>query len=448
MMANNTFSQSIARAISSITMRYLKWLPDKIYLSILFRAKLGKWINWKNPQTFNEKLQWLKLYNRNPKYTTMVDKYAVKDYVASIIGNEYIIPKLGVWNTPEEIDFDALPDKFVLKTTHGGGGGGVVICRDKATFDIEAARRKLNCSMKSDIYKIYREWPYKKVPRRIIAEKFIEFPDKTDLTDYKIYCFDGEPKYIQVIQDRHTKETIDFFDTDWNHLEFFGLNPIARPANQPIPKPANLEDMLRIAKKLSHDTKFIRVDLYHTGEDVYFGELTFYPASGLGTFTPTDYNHILGKMIELESDKAITGGGKYLINSDSNFITTISDSIEDYKFFCFNGEPKVMLVSHDRFHGVTCFDYYDMNFHHLPFEQGGPNAKVETSKPKNFDLMKQIASQLSYGIPHVRVDLYNCDGKIYFGELTFFDSSGFAEFNPPEWDYNFGQWIFLPSKQI
>lgn len=274
-------------------------LPDKLYLSLLYKCRMGKWINWANPITFTEKIQWLKLYDRKPEYTTMVDKFAVKNYVTERIGREYVIPTIGVWNIPEDIDFDSLPQKFVLKTTHGGGGGGVIVCSDKSKLDIEAAKKKLTASLKSDIYTNYREWPYKNVPRRIIAEKFIEIPGKKDLTDYKIYCFNGVPRYIQVIQDRHTKETIDFFDTEWNHQEFYGLNPVPKPAEAPVPKPANLSDMLRVAKKLAKGTEFVRVDVYQVNDGIYFGELTFFPASGMGTFTPVEWNVRLGDLLKL-----------------------------------------------------------------------------------------------------------------------------------------------------
>lgn len=277
------------------------WLfPDKLYLKMLFRLRMGYPLNVDTPQTYTEKLQWLKLYDRRPEYTHMVDKYEVKKYVANLIGEQYIIPTIGVWDRIEDIDFDSLPNQFVLKTTHGGGNTGVVICKNKETFDIYACKNKLRKSLRKDIYKDYREWPYKNVKPRIIAEQFM---------------------------------------TDSN------------------------------------------------------GELN------------------------------------------------------DIKFFCFDGVPKAMLIATDRNTNVH-FDYYDMDFNHFPFEQGGPNATKPICKPLNMDVMKSLAEKLSQNIPHVRVDFYNVDGKIYFGELTFFDSSGFAQFNPEEWDYIFGSWINLPEKTI
>ena len=191
--------------IVSLLQRYGGWIPDRIYLKWLYRLKMGKKLDLKNPKTWSEKLQWLKLYNRRAEYTMMVDKYAVKDYVAGIIGKEYIIQTIGVWDKIEDIEWGFLPDKFVLKTTYGGGSSGVVICKDKSAFDKNKAIVRLKKSMKQDIYRSLREWPYKNVPKRIIAEQYIE-PSKhlNDLPDYKFFCFNGKPKYCQVISGRAT----------------------------------------------------------------------------------------------------------------------------------------------------------------------------------------------------------------------------------------------------
>lgn len=289
----------------SILSRFAPIIPDKQYLKWRFRLEMGYKLNLDNPKTFNEKLQWLKLFNRKPEYTQMVDKFAVKEYVANIIGDEYIIPTLGVWDRFDDIDFDKLPNQFVLKTTHGGGGGGVVICKDKTTFNKESAKSKLDKSLKTCIYRSLREWPYKNVKKRIIAETYL--------------------------------------------------------------------------------TEDISID-------------------------------------------------------------NPSGDLVDYKFYCFNGETKAVVIATER-HSQTgvCFDYFDKEFNHLPFEQGGPNSKNVVNKPKLYEEMWDIADRLSEGLPHVRVDLYCIKGHIYFGELTFFDASGFAKFKPAEWDYKFGEWIKLPN---
>ncbi len=288
----------------SMVRNFLGWLPDKLYISLRYYTMMGRWIDWKNPKTFTEKIQWLKVYNRRPEYTTMVDKYAVKQYIADRIGQRYVIPILGVWNSTEDIDWDSLPNQFVLKTTHGGGSGGVVICKDKKTFDKRAAIEKLNESMTSDIYSTLREWPYKNVKRRVIAEKYMIPCDKMndskyELTDYKFFCFSGVPKFCQVIRDRHTCESIDFYDMDWNHQGFVGLNPVARNGLTPVARPEHFDEMKGICKTLSANIPFLRVDLYVIEGRVYFGELTFYPASGMGMFSPDEWNMKLGTLINL-----------------------------------------------------------------------------------------------------------------------------------------------------
>lgn len=283
------------------------WISDKWYLQMKYYLETGKILHLSHPKTFGDKIQWLKLYDRRPEYTMMVDKYAVKDFVARIIGKEYVIPTIGVWDKPEDINFDSLPHQFVLKTTHGGGSCGVILCRDKALMDKERIVNVLRSALKNDIYKPFREWPYKDVPRRIIAEPYINdsFDSNQELTDYKFYCFNGIPKYCQVIKDRRTKETIDFFDMDWYHQTFYGLNPVyglvpdIEPAETEPAKPVHLEIMKEIATILSAGLYFSRIDLYDTNDGPRFGEITLYPASGIGTFTPSEYNTILGEMIKL-----------------------------------------------------------------------------------------------------------------------------------------------------
>ena len=278
----------------------LKWMPDKMYLKLRFKQRMGKELDLKHPKTYNEKLQWLKLYDRKPIYTTMVDKYAVKRYVADRIGEEYIIPTLGVWDSFDDIIFDDLPDQFVLKCTHDSGG--LAICRDKKTFNKQSAKAKIERSLKRNYYWSGREWPYKNVKPRIIAEQYMEDTKTEELRDYKFFCFDG------------------------------------------------------VAKAL-----FIATDRQKEGEEVKF-------------------------------------------------------------------------------------DFFDMDFKHLDFKQGHPNAAVSPAKPETFDEMRQLAEKLSKGVPHLRVDFYEVNGKAYFGELTFSHFSGMVPFNPEEWDETFGSWIKLPEK--
>lgn len=272
-----------------------KKTSDKEYLKKKFIALMNRDLNLANPQTFNEKLQWLKLYDRKPEYTTMVDKYAVKKYVADIIGEKYIIPTLGVWNHFDEIDFDKLPNQFVLKCTHDSGG--VVICQDKNKLDLKSAKKKIEKCLKRNYYWSSREWPYKDVKPRIIAEKFLSDEGKEDLADYKVLCFHGEPKIIEVHMGRFNgNHTVDNYDTFWNKTD---IEQYDLPKSDDImPKPAFLEEMLHLSKLLSKNLIHVRVDWYFTNNRLYFGELTFFDGSGYNQFCG-DADEFLGSLIKL-----------------------------------------------------------------------------------------------------------------------------------------------------
>lgn len=277
------------------------WIPDRQYLKIMYYGVFGKKLNLENPRTFNEKLQWLKLYDRDKLYTTMVDKCEVKNYVANIIGSQYVIPTLGVWNHFDEIDFTKLPEQFVLKCTHDSGG--VVICKDVHYFDRTAAKEKLENHLKHNYYYAGREWPYKNVKPRIIAETYMEDASEKALNDFKFFCFDGVVKALFIATERQNK----------------------------------------------------------------------------------------------------------------------------------NAE--------------TCFDFFDAEFRHLDIRNGHPNAKITPQRPEQFELMKSLAEKLSKGFPELRVDFYQVNGKVYFGELTFSHWNGFTPFEPEKWDLTFGNWITLPDKK-
>jgi len=275
----------------------LKLIPDKPYLKIKYKYKMGKKLNLKNPQTFNEKLQWLKLYDRNPLYTKLVDKYEVKQYIAEVLGEEYIIPTLGIYDSFEEIDFSKLPQKFVLKCTHDSGG--LIICKDKNSLNMEDAKKKLNKSLKNNFYYYHREWPYKNVKPRIIAEEYMEDENSKDLIDYKFYCFNGEPKIVSVGQGakgNHIKRisflNMNFERASFKRSDYEGFEIIP-------PKPLNYDKMIEISRILSKNHDFLRVDLYEINDRIYFGELTFSPCSGYLPFEPKEYDKILGDWIKL-----------------------------------------------------------------------------------------------------------------------------------------------------
>lgn len=279
----------------------LGWLGDRAYLKLRYRAMMGKKLDLKNPKTYTAKLQWLKLYDRRPEHSVLVDKYAVKEYVRKTIGEDYLVPNFGVWDSFRDIDFDSLPQEFVLKCTHDSGG--ILICRDKSALDFAKAEERMEKARKRSFYKLNREWTYRNVQPRILAEAYMEHSDTGDLRDYKFFCFDGEPKLMFVATDRQTP-----------------------------------------------------------GED-------------------------------------------------------------------------------------TKFDFFDMDYTHLAMKNGHENAGVPPKKPENFELMKELARKLSKGIPHVRVDFYEVDGKVYFGELTFYHFSGLVPFEPDHWDQTLGDWLTLPEKQ-
>ncbi len=280
--------------------RISRVLSDKAFIKLYYYASFGRFPDIEHPKTYNEKLQWLKLYDRRHEYMLMVDKLEAKKYAASVIGEQYVIPTLGVWDDFDEIDFSKLPERFVLKCTHDSGG--IVICSDRSVFDKDAARDKINASLKTNYYWHGREWPYKNLKPRIIAEEYVE--------------------------------------------------------------------------------------------DEATGEL------------------------------------------------------RDYKFFSFDGDTKVMFIATDRFtEGVEMkFNYFDMDFNHLPFSNTHPQADIPPAKPERFDEMKALADKLSKGVPQMRADFYEVNGKVLFGEMTLFHSSGFQPFHPEEWDRIFGDWIVLPEK--
>ena len=272
-------------------------MPDDEFLKRMYKLHFCKELNLDNPKTFNEKLQWLKLYDRKPEYTRMVDKYEAKGYVAERIGEEYIIPTIGVWDKFDDIDFDSLPDKFVLKCTHDSGG--LVICKDKSKLDIKAAKKKINKHMKRKYFYIWREWPYKNVKPRIIAEKYMEDEKTAELRDYKFFCFNGEAKLLFIATDRQTagEETkFDFFDMEYNHLPFTNGHPNAAV---PPEKPMCFDEMRSLAEKLSVGIPHLRVDFYEVNGKVYFGELTFSHWSGMVPFDPPEWDDKLGEWIGL-----------------------------------------------------------------------------------------------------------------------------------------------------
>lgn len=283
------------RILLGLLIRFNFLFSDKLYLKIRYYLEMGKRLDLKNPRTMNEKLQWLKLYNRKPEYTTMVDKILVKEYVANIIGEEYIVPLLGVWRSPEEIDFESLPNQFVLKTNHSGGNTGVIIVKDKNKIDRSAIVEKLRASLKSDIYATFREWPYKNVERKVFAEAYLG----DDLADYKFYCYNGYADAVMICVDRQIGDPkFYFFDKQWN-LKRYNKRGKEAPADFILPKPDGVDKMFELASVLSKDIPYARVDFYNVNGQIYFGEITFFPASGFDKNRLLESDIYFGNLIKL-----------------------------------------------------------------------------------------------------------------------------------------------------
>lgn len=274
-------------------------ISDKKYLEILFNVRMNKKLDLENPKTFNQKLQWLKLYDQNPEYTNLVDKYEVKEIVAKKIGKEYIIPTLGIYNNFNEINFEELPNKFVIKCTHDSGSA--IICQDKKNFKKRETKKKLDKCLRKNFFYSGREWPYKNVKPRIIIEKLLIDKEHKDILDYKFLCFNGEAKLCFVCSDRRAPDglKVDFFDLNWKHMPF---ERHYKNSTKEIPKPKKFEEMIQLAEELAKGIPFVRIDFFEVNNCIYFGEYTFYPGCGLEEFTPEKWDDILGDWIDLKGE--------------------------------------------------------------------------------------------------------------------------------------------------
>ncbi len=276
-------------------------MSDEKYLRFMWRLKTGKKLNLDTPQTYNEKLQWLKLYDRKPIYTNIVDKILVKEWVKDTLkDNSYIIPTFAVWDNVDDINLKDLPDRFVLKTNNGSSSAGVIICKNRNKFDINEAKRKLSKSQNNSVWKDMREWPYKDIKPKVFAEQYLE-DASGELTDYKFFCFDGMVKALFIGTERFSKEVkFDFFDADFNHLDLYQIHPMS---GKQIPKPDCFDEMKALAAKLSKGFPHVRVDLYNVNGRIYFGELTFFHHGGFAPFHPEKWDYEFGSWIHLPEKK-------------------------------------------------------------------------------------------------------------------------------------------------
>lgn len=271
-------------------------LSDKQYMKSRFKIKTGKVLDLDHPKTYNEKLQWIMLYDRRPLYTLMVDKFAVKEFIAGIIGKDYLVPTIASWDSVDEIDFNSLPNQFVLKANNGVGG--LVICSNKSKLDIVRAKKRLDKALHMDLYKLTREWPYKNVPPKLFAEAYLG----SNLQDYRVYCFNGEPKMIYSYTNQSREDGnkpdlpyCDIFDCEWNPMPF---HQKALPKGN-VPKPHGLDVMLDCSRRISKGIPHLRVDFYEVNGKVYIGELTLFAGAGMSKFYPEEWDGILGSWIVL-----------------------------------------------------------------------------------------------------------------------------------------------------
>ncbi len=276
------------------------WMSDKRFLKYYYKKRMGEELNLENPVTFAEKLNWLKLHDRKPIYTTMVDKYLCKEFVKERVGEKYVVPNLGVWKNPKDIDFDKLPDKFVLKVNHAGG---IVVCRDKSTFDRKKAIKDLKKGLKENYFIQSREWPYKKIKKRIIAEEYLG----ENLVDYKNYCFHGEVKFTYIMKNSSNEEgrkPINYFcgayDTEWNKTD---IVKVYKRLDIDVEKPKIYDEMRQVVEKIAKDIPFVRVDCYIFDDKLYIGEMTFFPSGGFDMFTEKQTAVKVGEMLDLTKVK-------------------------------------------------------------------------------------------------------------------------------------------------
>lgn len=401
----------------------LGFIEDDKYLKLMYWANTGEKLNLDNPTNFTEKLQWLKLYDKDIEYKKMVDKYEAKEWIATKIGKEFVIPTLGVWDSFDEIDFDELPNQFVLKCTHDSGG--LVICKDKKIFDFDDARKKIIKSLKRNYFVVGREYPYKNIKPRIIAEKYMEDIELTDINECKLFNLEriARALFIEPCQVGYTRSVVKFKDLKNDYYSALKIY---------------FEEMLKIVNDINKNREKIYTRFYAINEKSLFGELIFLDIT---EFDFEKYNSIYKNMIKLSEDI----GGYVIINNGwvlwiHKAIT--NECLTDYKFFCFNGIPKLIYVGRDKASDPRT-DFFDMNFTHLPIQMRDCNADIMPQKPILFDEMKKIAAKLSDGCRHLRVDFYLINGNIYVGELTFFHCSGFTIVKPKEWNEILGSWIII-----
>jgi len=421
-----------------------KYMSDEKFIKRMFKIRMGYDLDLNNPQTFNEKLQWLKLYDRKPEYIQMVDKYEAKKYVTSVIGEEYIIPTLGVWERFEDIDFDALPKQFVLKCTHDSGG--LVICRDKSSFNKNEARKLINKSLKRNYFWNGREWPYKNVKPRIMAEKYMEddFFNKKEFRNYKFFEFDGVSKALYLDKKFNDKSTeADYFDIKLNYLNISNVYPASYDLQI---KNEKLGKMKRLTEELLKVNPDLSVDFFEVNGCAYFGEITFTQWTGIIPYSPESWDTTLGRWIKVPEEY----GAGYTLISDGYVLLLHKKApagLIDYKFFCFSGTPRLLYISKGmENHSTAEISFYGMDGKEKDFHRSDYKPYHNAVIPQNFNELRDKAQQLASSVdcPFTRIDMYSINNKVYFSEITFTPCGGFLPFYPKTADLELGRYIKLP----
>lgn len=421
--------------------KLLPLLPDRLFLKMYYPVMMNEDLDLENPKTFNQKLQWLKLYDRKPEYTMMVDKYSVKKYISQCVGEEYIIPTLGVWDSFDDIDFDSLPSQFVLKCTHDSGG--VVICNNKNKLDLKQVKNKIESSMKRNYFYNGREWPYKNVPHRIIAEQYMS----DGVRNFTLLGFDKNPRIKLVYRVNFNKNFIKeiFYDEVW-------ISEYKMKMNQdPILKRKRKKQytlMKEISNRLSVNDFISYIEFYEINSRKYYFEILINDVTKATMIASQISNLKCGDL------NKFSGGYKYEMEGIEFYFSykqsenEQSKALIDYKFFCFNGVVDSVMVCTERETGHPKFYFFDKDWKLKKYtklcKEVPSNFAIE--KPKCMDEMFSLAEKLSQNIPHVRVDLYSIDDIIYFGEMTFYSDSGFDSSLLPEADRYLGDKLILPVK--
>lgn len=415
-------------------------MTDRYYLSVFWKKCMGYEIDWDHPVTFNEKLQWLKLHDRQPIYTTMADKLKAKQWAAERIGQQHIIPTLRQYKTVDEINLDLLPEQFVLKCNHDSGS--VAICKDKKTFDLDAAKRKLSESLKNNFYWMAREWPYKNIKPVVFAEQYIQDTTPTD-----------QPPHTEDPTTNIISTNLPLFKWHKERQYCNGWPLIEEKITQAIELPAPASTIAQIAqqyKNLDRAIGPLTCQLFLIDGREYLADIEI-PQ----TITPSLLASITSalkspkQLLQLVNDKtgntdAILIEDDYIIHLHTVKRQQLFSGLRDYKLFCFGGEPKIIYIANDSAEYPTT-NYFDMDFKPLPLYSRDPPAWTLPPKPARFDQMKHLAALLSEGIPHVRVDFYDTTQALLFGEMTFYHMGGFSPIRPPEWNLQMGNWIKLPQ---